>query len=258
MTRRTRTMTVLMAAALVSVLTACGPIEPSPTPTPTATSVIGEQVQDDPFDAVGQAADGGTFEPLVVPDGMPHGAGVTVDADWLTRTGDVPALGQTISVTLPRTDSPSTPTVLLSIDDVTEPIDGDERAWVLENEGVSANSDLVVQQVTLRIREVANDGDSSGWDLTGALNPLNNAGDTMSLRAYEESPYGCHGDGLPFAEHGLLTNDTVQACLYVIGSVVSNPDVWLNSIQILSVVDGASSPVVIRSDVFEMGAEDGE
>jgi hypothetical protein len=107
-----------------------------------------------------------------------------------------------------------------------------------------------VQTVTVRVREVANvNGDTGAWNLTSALNAVNNAGDSMPLRAYEESPYSCRGEGLPFAEHGLATNDTVQVCMYALGSIAFNTSVWLNGVQVLGVVDGQPSPVMIRSDV---------
>lgn len=74
---------------------------------------------------------------------MPHGAGTPVPSTWLTQTGDRPRLGEPPTVTLPTLDDEGIPTVLLSIDNITEPVGGTEREWVvLTNEGVSAASDV--------------------------------------------------------------------------------------------------------------------
>ncbi|WP_433673907.1 hypothetical protein [Microbacterium gorillae] len=241
------------AAALagVAMLAGCtGPAEPEPTPTPKATAVIGEPTPVDPFDPVGQPADGGAFEPLTVPDGMPHGTDVEVPGQWLTTTGSVPAMRTLVTVQLPGTDGAGTPVVLLSLDQVTEPISGDERNWVLNNEGINPAGDVVVQQIIYRLREVATDGTATAtWSPASTLVPLNNLGEAMLLRPYDESPFACHGASYPFDGHSLETNDTVQVCAYVIGDISFNPSAWLNAVQVRGEADGEASPVVIRSDI---------
>lgn len=248
--KRTKRLSMALASGLVmaAVLAGCTPPEAKPTPTPTTTSAsptpdatVPEDEQDASFDTVGQAANGGSFAPLVLPERIPYGnLGGAFDSQWL-RIGN-PNVGDEIIITLGNGSSEVLPTVVTVVDEITENLpEGPERDTVVGWSGavpgspVATPDQYAVQRVTMRVRQVAQTGtgDISTFDIFQSIRFLNMAGEDV-LAYPGDGGYGCSADSTPFAEHGYETNDTVQLCFYVSANPATfNRGNWLASIIIV-------------------------
>lgn len=249
MIRTTRLSAILVSAAVVAaVLAGCTPAtdtKPTPTPRPSSASPTPQATtpQADPtakFNTVGQAADGGTFQPLVLPERIPYGKLDTpFDSQWL-RIGN-PNMGDDITITLGNKSSTVTPTVMTAVDSITENLPaGAERDMVVGWTGATPGSpaaapdQYVVQRVTMRVRQIAQNGqgDISTFNIFQSMRFLNLAGEDL-LSYPGDGQYGCSADATPFAKHGYATNDTVQLCFYVAASPATfNRSAWVGSIII--------------------------
>lgn len=260
MNRTTRLAALLAGGAItVAVLAGCTPPEdtkptPKPTsasPTPAATTPPNDTSAS--FDTVGQAANGGAFEPLVLPERIPYGTlSAPFDSQWL-RIGN-PNIGDSIIITLGNESSAVTPTVMTVVDGITENLPaGAERDTVVGWSGAEPGSpaaapeQYVVQRVTMRVREVAQngEGDISTFDIFQSMRFVNMAGE--DLIAYPgDGQFGCSADSTPFAEHGYETNDTVQLCFYVSATPATfNRADWVGSIIIVGSADLGQNALIV-------------
>lgn len=240
----TRRLAALGAIGVLTIsLAACGDDEPTPEPTatvdltapsqapstpdPAANEEPGETAEDTEADfRVGQPADGGSFDPLVIPDAMAYGDELVLDDSWLTGNG-MPEVGEwgVAYTPNPSTSSDYKPTFLFSIDEVTEPLTG--GAYDTVYEALGAHNGLAphgnpIQKITYRIREVGtNGGDRATFDINAVLRALTLTGDDSYLAIFEDPVLGCAGERNPFLDHGWETADTVQGCGYVITPVTA-------------------------------------
>lgn len=204
-----------------------GLTEPGSTPATSAPPAPEENGDDGAADfRVGQPADKGSFDPLVIPEGMAYGDDLVLEESWLTGNG-MPEVGEWGVAYTPNasTSSDYRPTFLFSVDEVTEPFTGSDYDAVYKALGASnglASHGAPIQQITYRIREVGtNGGDRATFDLRAVLRALTLTGEESHFSTFEEPVLGCAGERNPFLDHGWETADTVQGCGYVITPVTA-------------------------------------
>lgn len=196
-------------------------------------------------DRVGQAADGGVFDPLTIPAGLTSGVGADIPEDQLTQPGADLGVGDLIITNLYQSDASANPYVLLVVDGVTEPLKDSERSSAFASTGVPDDGVRVVQKVTLRLRQIAGSGDMAGWYLAKSVMPLNLQLESMTV--LDISNATCGAAKTPLAGHDGTTNDTVQACFFVFGSV-NTPASPISSLAISVRMAGKTQQLYIQSN----------
>lgn len=217
---------------------------PDPAPTATAAPI-------DPsvpaVDKIGQAAGGGSFDPLAVPSGISTGAGVDIPDSQLTGPDAdlVAATGTIALVEAQQVDTMVSPIILAVVDDVSAPLTDAARDAAFAEAGQEQWDGRIVQKVTMRIRHIAGDAAAENWDIYRSVLPVNGALEGMVV-APASGP-DCTDSRTPFTEHGLTTDDTVQVCFYAIGAV-SRPADPVSSIAITTLYDNAETRVYFQSN----------
>lgn len=266
MTRTPRTLTAVLLAAAALAVTACtGDPTPEPSTPPavdptTPTTEPDTDHTDDADDAfrVGQAADGGTFEPLTLPDGFTPGDGVIPDDSFLDGSGPVaPGTPLTVFSGYWSTESMYRSTFLFSLDSTTEPLTGADYdaaydALALGQGGTPHGAPI--QQFTYRAREIAADPgphDASTFDLVGMMTGFDFLGNTNFLMVSDAFPLGCVGDRTPFEEHGWETGDTVQGCGYAVALPPADEHAWFYGIRMNGhLSDDSDAPRMFMTEVY--------
>lgn len=261
--RHSRALRALTATGMaLTLLTACTPgTAPSArkTPKPTTTAVATPQTDDGAkgFDPVGQAANGGDFEPLTIPEGMDHGDDVDVDISLIGRTDGVPSdhvndMGHSFTVAVPdKSNGGGGALMLVSIDKVTKPISGAEYESVLNAAAMPVNMDIVVQKLTYRVREVGTIRTKTGshttelFDIQNAFTVEDILKNQFIFWHMPDSSFGCVSTPYPFKEHGWGTNDTLQQCTYMIASPAGDVTEWAYG----ALLNTGQGPKMIRFDV---------
>ncbi|MBN9214129.1 MAG: hypothetical protein J0J04_04810 [Microbacterium sp.] len=216
----------------------------APAAAPTATLIDrGDGVI--PVDKEGQAADGGDFETLVVPDGVDSGIGLDLPADQLTQPGADLGAGSLVIANLFQSDANANPYVMLVVDEFSDPLAGADREKAFAEAGVSDDGARIVQKVTLRIRQIAGTGKLDDWNLARSIVPVNLKMETMTVIDIPSA--ACGNAKTPLAGHEGSTNDTVQTCFYVFGSV-NTPASPIGSLSIAVRMDGKTQYLYIQSD----------
>lgn len=228
--RTARTLAVVLVIATGALLTACTPPKAETSPTPTATiAPPGPERTTTPLDTaafrIGQAANGGSFTPLRIPDGVSFGTSATprdseLDGTGLLHVGDNPVIVYSGAWSKTNTGDSA---FMLTIDAVSEPLTGPGYdavyAWTgLVNGGTPQGANI--QMITYRVREIASTPDAAGepFDLYAALTGLDMTGAESFLLPADGAPLGCQTTNRPFANHGWATGDTVQGCMFSISA----------------------------------------
>lgn len=233
-----------IVALLAVALTGCTPPDPGPSPSPTATIAdpkpgTGEPAP--PADTAafraGQAANGGTFAPLRIPDGVPFGNDLTpravdLNGTGLRHVGDDPVI--IWSGPWSRTNT-SRSEFLFTIDAVTDPLTGPDYEAVYAWSGLAAGGTphgANIQMITYRVREISATRDDGGerFDLYAVLTGLDVTGANTFLLPADGAPLGCQSTPSPFADHGWATGDTVQGCMFSV-TAPPHPDAMFYGIR---------------------------
>ncbi len=265
MAHHNRAVVAALLAAASLALTACTgqsdptnttSSEPRPTTAHTTPTDPGTGTDTDTF-RTGQAADGGTFEPLTLPEGMPYGDGITPEDSFLDGSGLLKP-GQDAAIYSGQWSKMSSyrSTFLFALDSTTTPLTGAEydtayTALGLAQGGTPHGSPI--QKFTYRAREVASipgEDDASTFDLIGTMTGLDLAGNTNFIMISSNGPLGCVGDPTPFDEHGWATGDTVQGCGYAVTLPGTDNTAWFYGIRMNGHLnDGAEAPRMFTTDV---------
>lgn len=220
----------------------------SPGADPAGTAMLApDATAPTPVDPVGQAADDGDFEPLRVPAGLTTGVGATVPDEQRTPPGTeaVAGVAEPVIVNAYQPDTSTDPYLLVSVDDVSAPFAGTDRDAAFVHAGQESWPERSVQEITMRIRQVAGHGDISSWDLHRAVVPVNSALEGMTVAAAEGSD--CSGGRHPLDGHDASTNDTVQVCLYAFGTI-ARPSDPVSSVSLSTRVGGATPWLYFQSN----------
>lgn len=266
--RRLTRLTALGIGLITLALTGCGEDTPAPTPTatinaPTPTSTPpttdgGTEGMTDAEFRIGQPADGGSFEPLVIPDHLPYGTETTLTDEQLTDNG-MPTPGQVgvIYTPNPSTTSDYKPTFLFTIDTISEPLTGPDYQAIYDTFGLGnglAAHGAPIQKLTYRIREIATAGGNvTTFDILSVMQGLTFAGEASKFLVSETPLLDCAGDRNPFLEHGWATADTVQGCGFVITPAsAAQTESWFYGLQARGkLADGTTDQfTVFQTDKF--------
>lgn len=252
-TKRT-TVVVILAAGILIGGTGCT-AEEQPTeetaPAPAATYGADAGGAPEGGDSAGapsregQAV--GSYEPLVVPDGIPVGVTDETTPDlWTIGMGDRRSieLGDTAIIHVDQSlveHAEQSMTVAIAVDDVTEPVSGAERDNVLTDLGYNPEHQIVLQKITMRVRIVQQAEPTSenelGFNLADILDVKSDVGGDMPFHFYPEGVNGggeCVGSWEPMNGHDASTGDTVQVCGYVTGDLNTDPMMWVYGVQLES------------------------
>lgn len=251
----TATLTAVIVGALIVWAAVAGGSSDADQPTPVPTATLNDRGDGaTPVDPLGQAADGGLFDPLAIPAGITSGIGADIPDAQLTQPGAELRPGDLIIANLFQSAANANPFVLMVVDTITDPLAGEERAVAFDASGVSDDGIRVVQKVTLRIRQIAGSGDMSAWHLMKSVQPVNLKLEPMTV--IDAPAEGCGTAKTSLAGHDGATNDTVQACFYAFGSV-NTPESVLSSIAVTVRMDGRTQSLYVQSNAGQdIGVED--
>lgn len=239
----------IVGAVLVGVLTwqwlQSGEPDAAPTPTPARTAEVTDPTEETPVvtpvDPTGQAA--GDFEPLTLPAGVTGGIGGYIPESQLTEADRTLAPGEVGLLYMNQSDIGANPYVLFTVDEITAPLTGTERARAYQAAGTPDDEGQVVQKVTARLRQVAGGGATDQWKVAASLRPVNMKSETMNV--IDAGDPACQDVRAPFAGHAPAT--TVQTCFYVFGAV-NTPGSMISSILATGVTTDTTVTVYIQSD----------
>lgn len=240
------------AVIVIAALNADPGEEPRPSgAAPTSSIITGEEGAVVPVDRVGQAAGEG-FEPLTIPAGVTAGIGADIPDEQLTAADTELSAGDLIVANLYQPDANADPYVLLSVDEFTDPLTGEARAAAFAAAALTDDDTRLVQKVTVRVRHIAGSGDVSAWNLIRSVVPMNLSMEAMTVI---DVP-GCAPSKAPLNGHDGSTNDTVQACFYVFGSVATPASPIGSMVLGARYLTGTDSLYVQSDKGFDLGLED--
>lgn len=245
---------ILLGGALIWVISsASSGDEAGATPAPTATLAdIPDGVT--AVDQKGQAAEGGTFEPLAIPAGITSGIGMDIPEDQMTQPGSDLGVGDLIITNLYQSDAAANPYVLLTVDEISDPLTDAARADAFSGAGMPDDGSRNVQRVTLRLRQIAGSGDMANWNLIRSVAPINLSLESMTVIDIPSA--ACGSTKTPLAGHDGTTNDTVQSCFYAFGSV-NTPASPISSLTIAVRMGGQTERLFIQSNAgLDLGVGD--
>lgn len=264
------TRAVLLTGLAALTLTGCTTPQPpapaptptieQPTPTPTDSTDNGGTADPDGESVdprIGQPANDGTFEPLQIPDGLPYGDDAVYTDEDLDNGMLTPGQPGIIYAPNASTSSDYKPTVLFSLDHISQPLTGADYDTVYDTFGLGnglATHGAPIQTVTYRIREIATGGgDPTTFDIAAIFQALTFAGDNSKFLVSESPVVDCTGLRNPLVEHGWATGDTVQGCGFVITPATANqPQAMFYALQARGkLTDGQTDKFTIfQTDVF--------
>lgn len=240
--RRPTRLALSATVVLVTVATVTGCTAPArPHRHPSATSsAVAERPTMSPTrpvpDRVGQAT--GSFAPLRVPDGIP------LDGDlapgMFTPAGTHLEVGQVAVIDGTPCGSTGQVALLVSVDEITRPLTGPDRAQALTAVGYDPGTSQIVQKITLRARQVAGPDVGTRWGLSTAVRVEN-------YGFHEPMPQVAPSGDTPLVGHGTGSGDTVQAVLYAAGTpdqLVTDP---LEAVQLITGCDRPGRTVPVDS-----------
>lgn len=222
----------LAVPAVLNAVSSDDAFEPSPTS--SATGHIGQGAGASTLDRTGQAV--GDFEPLVVPDGVDFGAGITIAYDQLTPGGSNAQLGETLVVAKGDVE------FLVSIDSVGDIYSDADMNALIADQGIDwgyPGLGVTVQPITMRVRHIGGAGDAAKFDIASALELVGTTGSDMIVMQNA----ACPGPRTPFDGHDVSTGDTVQVCLLAVGGVDA-PAATLASVDVAGITVEAPALIV--------------
>lgn len=237
---------IIGGGVLIWQFLASDPDAPGATPTPARTAEIDEGEPDDilPIDPTGGTA--GDYDPLRVPGGVTSGIGADIPDSELTQPGTALVPGDIIVAYLHQAEATANPYVLLTVDEITDPLSGAEREAAYATAGATDDGTQVVQRVTIRVRQIAGGADTAAWNLARSVYPVNLKLETMTV-----VPTGGPDCASPSAPLGAGdTADTVRSCFYAFGAV-NTPTSIISSITVEALFTDATKKLYIQSDKNE-------
>ena len=237
---------ILGGGVLIWQFLASNPDGAEATPTPVRTAEIESGAPDEvlPIDATGGTA--GDYDPLSVPAGVTSGIGADIPDSELTQPGTPLIPGDVVVAYLHQADATANPYVLLTVDEITDPLSGAERGAAYAAAGGADDGSQVVQRVTVRVRQIAGGADTATWNLSRSVYPVNLKLETMTVVPADGRD--CASPTAPLGAGD--TADTIRSCFYAFGAV-NTPTSIISSITVEALFTDATKKLYIQSDKNE-------